>query len=167
MGCAFRLYRLSCLTITLMILSLITPGSARAEHPLRRTRGRVVTVRARPVYTSPPTSTLGTFEPTPYIMVRGSMPAGGGYTPLDSYGDQTMSLYGPFSPMRSVAAPVVTYTRGYDGQLRQSIGTSFSTPNLPGLTPVVYPTERNYYYGPRENRNPPWWTTGTNWIDEQ
>ena len=95
------------------------------------------------------TSTLGTFYPTPYITVRGNAPLGGGYSPLEIYGDQTLSLYGPLSPFRTSTAPVLTYVRGYDGQTRLIEAASFSNPNLPILSPVRYPTEGNYYYGPR------------------
>jgi hypothetical protein len=109
--------------------------------------------------------TLGTFEPTPYIMVGGLSPIGGGYSPLGIYGDGSMALNGPFSPMRSTSAPVRMYNRGYDGVLREVRGTSFSNPNLPELSPIVYPTPRNYYYAPRVDRTPPWWSTGINWID--
>jgi hypothetical protein len=113
---------------------------------------------------SPPT--LGTFEPTPYIMVGGASPIGGGYSPLGIYGDGSMALNGPFSPMRSKSAPVMTYNRGYDGVVRGAPGTSFSNPNLPTLSPVIYPTPRSYYYAPRVNRTPPWWSSGVNWIDQ-
>jgi hypothetical protein len=118
----------------------------------------------RPACPSPPT--LGTFEPTPYIMVGGLVPIGGGYSPLGIYGDGSMALHGPFSPMRSTSAPVRTYSRGYDGVLRESRATSFSNPNLPELSPIIYPTPRNYYYAPRVDRTPPWWTNGVNWIDQ-
>jgi hypothetical protein len=115
----------------------------------------------------PTTATLGTFEPTPYIMVRGNWPLGGGYSPLDIYGDQSLAIYGPLSPLRATTAPVRTYTRGYDGRIYAREGTSFSNPNLPRLSPFVYPTPANYYYGPRVNRTPPWWSSGINWIDQQ
>ncbi|MGO9465749.1 MAG: hypothetical protein ACLQVF_16545 [Isosphaeraceae bacterium] len=131
---------------------------------VRRSPGPVVVTRARPAYA--PTSTLGTFYPTPYMVVRGNDPVGGGYSPLGIYGDQTMSLYGPFSPLRSRTAPVRTYVRGYDGRIYVSEGTSFSNPNLPDLSPVVYPTEANNYFGPRVSRTPPWWSNAMNWIDQ-
>jgi hypothetical protein len=99
-------------------------------------------------------------------MVGGSGPIGGGYSPLGIYGDGSMALNGPFSPLRSTSAPVTTYSRGYDGVVRARPGTSFSNPNQPPLSPVVYPTPRNYYYAPRVNRTPPWWTSGFNWIDQ-
>ncbi len=118
----------------------------------------------RAVCASPPT--LGTFEPTPYIMVGGESPIGGGYSPLGIYGDGSMALNGPFSPMRSASAPVMTYNRGYDGVVRGVPGTSSSNPNLPNLSPVIYPMPRNYYYAPRVNRTPPWWSSGVNWIDQ-
>src|SRR4051794_36488797 len=76
---------------------------------------------------------LGTFYPTPYISPGASAPAGGGYSPLGSFGDTTMSLYGPFSAFRFTSAPIVTYTRGYNGRGVLAPGTSFSTPNLPAL----------------------------------
>lgn len=147
---------------------LIPVPDLQAQHPIERSRGRLVVTQAHRAYdpaASP--APLGTFEPTPYIMVRGSWPAGGGYSPLGVYGDQAMSIYGPFSPMRSASAPVLTYTRGYDGRLYPTESTSFSTPNLPGISPVIYPTPGNYYYGPRENRTPPWWSNGFNWLDQQ
>ena len=125
---------------------------------------QTVVTRARPAYS--PTSTLGTFVPTPYIVVRGNDPVGGGYSPLGIYGDQTMSLYGPFSPMRTRTAPIRNYVRGYDGRLYISEGNSFSNPNLPELSPVIYPTEANNFFGPKVSRTPPWWSSGINWIDQ-
>lgn len=132
------------------------------ESPLWRT-----VVVARPVYCSPAPGPLGTFEPTPYMMVRGNWPLGGGYSPLEVYGDQSMSVYGPLSPLRSTSAPIVTYSRGYDGRVYAAPATSSSTPNLPAISPVVYPTQRNYYYAPRVDRSPPQWSSGMNWIDQQ
>lgn len=110
---------------------------------------------------------LGTFAPTPYIMVGGAAPTSFGYSPMGAFGDGTMALNGPFSPMRSIAAPVTVYNRGYDGVLRAEKRVSFSNPNMPVLSPVVYPTQGNYYYAPRVNRTPPWWTSGVNWIDQR
>jgi hypothetical protein len=109
---------------------------------------------------------LGTFYPTPYIMVRGNFPNGGGYTPLNSFGENTLSLYGPLSGMRMTSAPVLTYNRGYDGRTVLAPGTSFSAPNLPELTPVVYPTQATYYYGFRQSGAPPWWGNAINWLDQ-
>ena len=109
---------------------------------------------------------LGTFYPTPTMFVRGNGLAGGGYSPLGIFGDQTMALYGPLSPLRATTAPVRTYASGYDGRPVIVEGTSFSTPNLPGVTPVVYPTRANYYYGFRESHDPPWWPRRSNWIDQ-
>ena len=82
------------------------------------------------------------------------------------YGESTMALYGPFSSLRSTAAPLITYSRGYDGRTVIHEGTSFSTPNLPEATPVIYPTQATYYYGFRESGDPPWWSSGINWIDQ-
>jgi hypothetical protein len=131
---------------------------------VRRSPRATVDVRARPAYA--PTSTLGTFYPTPYMVVRGNDPVGGGYSPLGIYGDQTMSIYGPFSPLRTRTAPVRSYVRGYDGRIYVSEGNSFSNPNVPELSPVVYPTEANNYFGPRVSRTPPWWSSAINWIDQ-
>jgi hypothetical protein len=77
-----------------------------------------------------------------------------------------MALYGPFSPFRATTAPVATYVRGYDGQIRLMETTGFSNPNLPALSPVVYPTEFSNYYGPRVSRTPPNWSSAINWIDQ-
>src|SRR6516165_10797540 len=74
------------------------------DGPLSRREARALVIfRARPRYTPATTSysrPLGTFTPTPYITVGGSNPIGPGYSPLDIYGDQTLSLYGPLSPFR-------------------------------------------------------------------
>jgi hypothetical protein len=149
------------------LLVLVPPGAASAQD---RGLPAGVSRSASNAYSScgcAEPAVLGTFQPTPYVMVRGDWPIGGGYSPLQVFGDQSMSLYGPLSPLRSVSAPITTYVRGYDGRLYVNRATSFSTPNLPPLSPVVYPTPANYYYGPRVNRTPPSWSQGTNWIDQQ
>ena len=122
--------------------------------------------RAKPCPVPRATSTLGTFYPTPYVTVAGNVPVGVGYTPLESYGDQTLALYGPLSPMRAATAPILTYMRGYDGRTRLVETASFSYPNLPALSPVRYPTVGNYYYGPRVIRTLPWGQNAINWIDQ-
>ena len=109
---------------------------------------------------------LGTFFPSPYLMVRGNWPAGGGYSPLQMSGNVSMTVYGPLSPFRAYTAPTVTYASGYDGKPVAVPGYSFSTPNRPELTPVVYPTQANYYYRMRPSNDPPWWTNGMDWIDQ-
>lgn len=154
------------------ILTILLLAAAHAEAGGRFfPRGQVApsTVPSVPrVRVVAPTSAepLGTFAATPYIMVRGNGPTGGGYSPLGQFGDTTLSLYGPLSSLRSTAAPVLTYSRGYDGRTRIVPGTSFSTPNLPALRPVVYPTQATYYYGFRQTGNPPWWVNGGDWIDQ-
>jgi hypothetical protein len=142
------------------------PSAVAAPAPTPR--GLVPTTAAVPTPTSfdpSPYPMLGTFYPAPYLMVRGNWPAGGGYSPLGLYGDQSMAVYGPLSPLRGYTAPVVTYTRGYDGRPVPLEGNSFSTPNRPDATPVVYPTQANYYYRIRESGDPPWWGSGMDWID--
>jgi hypothetical protein len=149
--------------------TVATPTSATVPAPAPSPRGPIPTA-ASPTPTSfdpSPYPMLGTFYPSPYLMVRGNWPAGGGYSPLGLYGDQSMAVYGPLSPFRGYTAPVVTYTRGYDGRPVPVEGNSFSTPNRPDMTPVVYPTQSNYYYRIRgEPGDPPWWGTGTDWIDQ-
>jgi hypothetical protein len=108
---------------------------------------------------------LGTFYPNPQLMVRGNWPTGGGYTPGQYYGANTLAIYGPFSPFRATTAPVLTYTRGYDGSVRAIPSTSFSTPFRPDATPVVYPTRGKLYGGFRYTRTPPWWQNGFNFVD--
>jgi hypothetical protein len=155
-------------------LSLVAVGIPRAEGGdwfARRRAGpppvavpvMVPTVQR---FSAVPPGPLGTFFPSPYSMVRGNGPTGGGFAPLGVYGDQTMVIYGPLSPWRSTAAPVLTYTRGYDGSVVPTMGTAFSNPNLPPFSPVVYPTQRTNYFGPRELRSPPWWADAGTWIDQ-
>jgi hypothetical protein len=110
---------------------------------------------------------LGSFVANPVMTVGGAGNNGSnGWTPLQQFGSGTLSLYGPLSSLRSTAAPVVTYQRGYDGSLRPSVGTGFSYPNLPPAGAVVYPTRSNYSYGFRYQQSPPWWDgAGANWID--
>jgi hypothetical protein len=165
----FSEHRRRALTVlfVFVLFQAIGPMSpAWADHRARRHGRPVVATQARPVRVPSANTTLGIFRPTPYIMVRGDNPLGGGYSPLGIYGDGSMALYGPFSPLRATTAPVLTYVRGYDGQIRVSEGTSFSYPNLPALSPVIYPTEANNYYGPRVSRTPPSWSNAINWIDQ-
>jgi hypothetical protein len=156
------------LVLSFAVLQLhLVAGLARADDPARRVR-RSATIRrvAQPCVAPRATSTLGTFYPTPVITARGNFPVGGGYSPLEGYGDSSLTLYGPLSPMRTSTAPVLTYVRGYDGRTRLSEAISFSNPNLPVLSPVRYPTEGNYYYGPRRVRALPWGSNAINWIDQ-
>ncbi len=150
--------------VLLIILTVGSTVSVQAGAPFRR-RSRML-VPARATVDQPSSPYAGTFYPTPYMTVRGDSPTGGGYSPLGIYGDSTMALYGPLSSLRSTAAPLITYSRGYDGRTSIRDGTSFSTPNLPQATPVIYPTQATYYYGFRESGDPPWWTSGINWIDQ-
>ncbi len=114
-----------------------------------------------------PSPMLGTFYPTPYMTVGGNGVTGGtGYSPLHQYGWSSTSLYGPFSALRAKAAPVVTYSRGYDGTFRPTVGTAFSYPFLPAASPVVYPTRGTVRNGFQTQGTPPWWDTGYNWVDQ-
>jgi hypothetical protein len=81
------------------------------------------------------------------------------------YGMATMVMYGPTSIYRTATAPVTVYSRGYDGQVVELRGHSFSSPMMPESNPVVYPTTNSYYYRPRSGSSRPWTTTGYNWMD--
>ncbi len=142
--------------------------SARADDPTIRAGRRVVVTRARPRYVQSPSATLGTFQPTPYVIIGGNYPTGSvGYSPLEMYGDTALPLYGPLSAFRVSTAPVLAYSRGYDGQTQVVEANSFSYPNFPPMSPVVYPTEANYYWGPRVPRAPRWGgPSAINWIDQ-
>src|SRR5271166_5716528 len=100
------------------LVAALAAGTASAGDWPWRVRRTVAVRRVEPRTVQRVTGTLGTFYPTPYITVRGNDPVGGGYSPLGIYGDQTMSLYGPLSPLRMSTAPVRGYVRGYDGQTR-------------------------------------------------
>jgi hypothetical protein len=161
--------------IALGALGLLVWGADWAEAGgwIRRRAAAAAAARPAPApgpvptsYSPSPYPMLGTFYPSPWLMVRGNFPAGGGYSPLGQYGDVTMALYGPLSPFREYTAPVVTYARGYDGKPVPLEGHSFSTPNRPETTPVVYPTQGNYFYRIRTQTEPPWWANGSNWIDQ-
>src|SRR5262249_35742380 len=114
---------------------------ARGGHLFRRSGRPAAVSRARPVYvpSSAASDTLGIFRPTPYITVGGDYPSGGGYSPLGIYGDQTMALYGPTSSLRPMTAPVVTYTRGYGGEVRPAPGNTSLHTHPPRLSPVHFP----------------------------
>ncbi len=135
------------LGVALILIAGASTATA-GEHRWRRAR-RPVVVRPMPTaYKNDPVygSHLGTFYPTPAVGIVGNYPSGVGYSPLGTFGDTAMSLYGPFSAFRATTAPVATYTRGYDGLVRPAEAISTSNPIFPLLSPVVYPTRANYYY---------------------
>lgn len=125
----------------------------RARRAAAATASRPVVPTAR-VVNNVYAGRLGTFNPTPAILVQGNYPVSSGYSPLGIYGEQTMSLYGPFSSLRTTTAPVQVYSRGYDGVIRPGTAISTSYPILPALSPVAYPTRSNHYYAPRVRENP-------------
>ncbi len=153
----------------ILVLGATQPSEVKAGGLLRRRTPATAPAPQPTGYVSkwegaPP---LGTFYGTPYVTIRGNYPTGfGGYSPLDQYGDTAMSMYGPMSAFRSVAAPVRVYSRGYDGRAVVTEGHAFSTPNLPALSPVIYPTQGTYFYGFPTSSTPPWRKAGTNWIDQ-
>jgi hypothetical protein len=115
--------------ITLGALALACIASpADAGGPFRRSARHVtpapapipVVVPARtvvPVAETRPenqvarTGMLGSFTPANYIFVRGNGLAGGGYSPLGSFGQTSMDIYGPIAALRATSAPVVQYSR--------------------------------------------------------
>lgn len=153
-----------------LIVVLIASSAGAGDFWFRRARRRhppaprptAVVRHIDPVYGD----RLGTFYPTPAIVVQGNYPAGGGYSPLGTYGDTTMALYGPFSSLRTTTAPVTGYTRGYDGVVRPTEGITNTYPNLPYLSPMAYPTRANDYYAPRVRANPGQ-ESAINWLDQR
>jgi hypothetical protein len=152
--------------LLLLALALGVLSEAHAGGPFRKhARRQAVAVPTTRVVRNP-SGMLGTFYPDPVLSIGGSGYVGGGYSPLDMYGLNTLSLDGPVSPYRAASAPVLTYSRGYDGRLTPDLGTSFSYPNQGELSPVVYPTRANYFYGFRRSGTPPEWDRAINWIDQ-
>jgi len=156
-------------TLRAIALGLVLGLAAEATAGWPRARrGRTVVVttsRTTQVAGLAPSPMLGTFYPDPYVNIRGNFEAGGGYSPLGTFGDTSATLYGPLSAFRSTAAPVQVYERGYDGSFRQNIATGFSSPNFPPASPVVYPTRANSVNSSQRRTTPPQWDSGINWID--
>jgi len=109
---------------------------------------------------------LGSMWGTPTVQIAGDFPTGFGYSPLGQYGVGNLNLYGPTSIYRSMSAPVRIYSRGYDGSVHETEGTSFSTPNYPPGSPVIYPTTPASYYRPRRLATDPIFTNVQMWIDQ-
>jgi hypothetical protein len=166
--CARRSRGLIALSL-LVSLTALTGFIPRAEAGSNGRRSGRVLVPTADVCPAPMVSPgpLGSgFSRTPYMVVRGNLPTGGGFTPFNFYGDGSMALYGPTSPLRMTSAPVYTYTRGYDGRTVAVPATSFSTPNLPRLTPVIYPTQGSTFSGFRQSGSPASWQNAQDWIDQ-
>jgi len=140
-------------------------ASEAGGRSARRVRVATPTVAVQsprdPVYPG-----LGTFYPTPMLAPGGNAPAGSGYSPLGIYGDTSTTLYGPISAFRANPAPLTVYSRGYDGRSVPVEAISFSYPNYPPASPVVYPTRANVYTGFRAISSPPWHASAINWIDQ-
>jgi hypothetical protein len=141
------------------------PATAGGPHArARRARVLVPTTAVAPAPAAPMQSSG--FFPTPMALIRGSGNAGGGFTPLGQYGPYSMSYFGPFSAFRATTAPVVVYSRGYDGVYRPTVARTFSTPNLPAASPVVYPTQSTHVDGPRRPIFFPPNDAAVNWLDQ-
>ena len=160
---------MAALTLVGMVLIIQGP-SVEAGGKLFRRRGRAVveTVAApRPEDRLAPSPMLGTFRATPYIFVRDNGVAGGGYSPGGSFGRETsLTVYGPLSAFREISAPVNTIVRGYNGAPTLVEGTSFSNPNQPTLSPVIYPTRASNYSALKFQDTPPQRDKGLMWIDQ-
>lgn len=138
-------------------------GSAEAGDRLFRRKARPVREMAttiRPEDQVAPTNMLGSFRSTPYVLVGRYPIMGGGLGRENS-----LLVYGPTSYFRSYAAPVETVVRGYDGVPTIVEGTAFSYPNMPSLSPVVYPTRASNYSALKFQTTPPQRDRGTMWID--
>jgi len=150
------------LTLTGWVDPVVAGGpSRRRDRPIRET------VDTRPENQLAPSNMLGTFRSTPVISVRGNGVIGGGYSPIGLYGgNNSMSLFGPFSSLRQTAAPVNTVVRGYNGVNTQVEATSFSNPFQPDLSPVKYPTRVSNYTAPRGPGILPRTGSGILWVDQ-
>jgi hypothetical protein len=112
-----------------------------------------------------PSPGLGTFYRETSLMVGGSYPIGPGYSPL-SQSQANASLYGPLSAFRAQAVVVPSYTRGYDGRTYVGRAVTFSYPNFPPFSPVVYPTQGSRTPGPLRFSAPAGRPSAVNWIDQ-
>jgi hypothetical protein len=158
-----KLPRLFHTTLALALVVAGQVGTVEAGDRLFRKKARPVretVTTVRPEDQVAPTPMLGSFRPTPYVTIGSNPILGGGYgreySPL---------IYGPTSAFRSYAAPVTTVVRGYDGVPAVVEGTAFSYPNLPALSPYVYPTRANNYTALPYQRTSPSLDRGGMWID--
>ena len=142
---------------------------ALAGGPFERRRGRVVeTVRiVGPRDRVAPTGMLGTFNPTPLVVIGSNSSTFGGFSPIGFYGrENSLNVYGPLSAFRETSAPVNTVVRGYNGIPTAIRGTTYSNPNLPDLSPVVYPTRASNYSALRYQGTSPYRDRAYMWIDQ-
>jgi hypothetical protein len=155
------------LAAILMPAHLAAVDATAGWPPARRARVVVVqpTVVTARVAPARPPRMLGTFYPDASINIRGNFEAGGGYSPLGTFGDTSATLYGPLSSFRTATAPVQTYERGYDGSFRPGVGTGFSTPNFPAASSLVYPNRSSVVNGSQRRTTPPQWDSAINWVD--
>ena len=154
---------------SLLIGSTTPPAQAGGKLFRRRDRAPVVetVTTTRPRDRVAPSPMLGSFRPTPYVTIRDNGVIGGGYSPLGAYGrEQSLTVYGPLSAFRETAAPVSTIVRGYNGVPALVEGTSFSNPNQPDLSPVIYPTRASNYSALKYQTTPPQRDKGLMWIDQ-
>ncbi len=152
------------LVLLVALFGMFSALSSSAEAQLFRRRPRQTSYVA-PSEDPSVYPMLGTYYPTNYMMVRGNYTGGGGYSPLNFYKDTTMVIYGPLAATRAYTAPVRYNVRGYNGGSYPVRTMAYSYPNLPSLSPVVYPNQGSYYFGFPRPATPPWWQDGNSWID--
>ncbi len=151
----------SFLAMSLIVASLVNSAAAGDHFPRRKVRTiRETATTVDPANRVEPTPMLGTFRSTPMVNIGANPLIAGGFGRENS-----LAVYGPLSAFRSYAAPVQTVVRGYDGVPTVVEGTAFSYPNLPALSPVVYPTRASNYSALPFQTTPPQLDRGTNWID--
>lgn len=154
------------LSLTIFDARPAAAGSRRARRAAEAEARRQRLVATQAVVSSDaPYPMLGTYYPGNYMMVRSGDVAGGGYAPLHSPGETSMTIYGPFAATRSISAPVRLRATAYTGETVEYQGVGSSSPYLPSQSPIVYPTQATYYYGFRESYPPPAWKNGSNWVD--
>ena len=161
--------------LTTALVGLVLIGSstppAMAGGRLFRRRERVVVETVapapRPQDRLAPTGMLGTFVPTPTVVIRDNGLIGGGYSTSNFSGfGNALSIFGPLSAFRQTSAPVNTVVRGYDGVPTTVRGTGFSNPLQPALSPFVYPTRASNYSALPFQGTPPQRDKALMWIDE-
>ena len=159
-------------TLAALVLVLVGPSnpSALAGGGFFRRKARVVETVApapRPSNRLAPTGMLGTFVPTPMVVIRDNGIVGGGYSSSELSGiGASLSTFGPLSAFRQTSAPVNTVIRGYDGSAAVVQGTSFSNPMQPRLSPFVYPTRSSNYSAMPYLSSPPQRDKALMWIDQ-
>ncbi len=159
-----RFYRQVVLFLLAGWIGMALAASAEAGEPYYRYTQQVQGATA--ACTEPAYQPLGTFYPQPYTMLPANGIAGGGYSPMNMQGAGTLAEYGPLSLYRQVAIPATVYSRGYDGLVRPSEGTTLVYPNLPAMSPINGRTAISF--PPNRRLSRPFQSGGgaINWLDQ-